>query len=465
MDAFETKAWQRMPLAEAVLSLWRFAVDPEWLMDLYERERQRSYTKILEFPMFVQLIHDALLIYDGSGRASFTHARETGQLRVSDEAAFGKLKRIPIPLSQAFLAEATDRLREVFPNTALKIVPASLQAFRVLVLDGKAIKHVAKRLKPLRGRSGGVLGGRALVGMDYASGLAVAMHADPDGDANDVKFVPQLLPELRRRYAGSRLWVADRQFADLVQTAHFAREGDHFLVRYNKKLRFHADPSRPPRTGHDALGRVFMEDWGWIGGPKDKRRREVRRITLKRPGEEDIVLLTDLLDAETYPASDLLKLYAERWGIERMFQQVTEVFHLNALIGGTPRATVFQFGFCLLLYNTIQVVRATIAAAEGREVETISTEKLFEDVQRELTACTVVLNVEQMVNRVDRSWQAKELKARLKQLLRGAWRDRWLKAKSYRRRPHPPVPRLGVHMSVHRILLEAKQKRVPVRAP
>jgi hypothetical protein len=465
MDAFDTQAWRRMPLAEAVLTLWRFAVGPEWLSDLFERKRERCYEKILTFTMFVQLIHDALLMHDGSGRAAFEHARELGELPVSPESVFGKLRRVPIPLSEAFLAESTDRLRAVFPGKALKTVPESLQEFRVLVLDGKAIKHVAKRLKPLRGRSGGVLGGRALVGIDYLSGLAAAMRADADGDANDVKFVPELLPELRSRYQGPRLWVADRQFADLVQTAHFARDADHFLVRYNKKLKFYADSSRRWRSSVDALGREFTEDWGWIGGPKDKRRREVRRITLKRPGEDDIVLLTDLLDAKKYLAADLLTLYAGRWTIERVFQQVTEVFHLNVLIGGSPQATVFQFAFCTLLYNTIQVVRATLAALEAREVETISTEKLFEDVVRELTACTVVLDVEQMVQRVDRPWTAREVKSRLKQLLRGVWSDRWLKAKSYKRRPHPVVPRLGVHMSVHRILLETKQKRAAARGP
>jgi hypothetical protein len=465
MEAFDTTAWQRVPLAEAVLTLWRFAVDPVRLEDLFERLRQRCYTKVLEFHVLVQLMHDALLVYRGSGRQSFEHAQDADQLPVSIQAAFGKLRRVPIKLSQGFLAECTDRLREVFPKTALKTIPESLRTFRVCVFDGKAIKHVAKRLKPLRGRSGGVLGGRALVGMDFESGLAVAMRADCDGDANDVKFVPELLPEVRRRFAGLRLWMADRQFADLVQTAHFAEEGDHFLVRYNKKLHFHADSSRKPRKGHDALGRRFVEDWGWIGGLKDKRRREVRRITLLRPGEDDIVLLTDLLDAEKYPAADLLTLYAGRWSIEQMFQQVTEVFHLDALIGGSPEATVFQFAFCLLLYNMIQIVRASIAAAQGRKPETLSTEKLFLDVERELTACTVIWDVEQLAARVDRPWQAKEVTSRLKALFRDLWTDHWLKAKSYQRRPHPVVPRLGVHVSVHRILLEAKQKRAAPRKP
>ena len=463
MDAVDTSAWQRVPLAEAVLTLWRFAADQERLEDLFQRRRQRCYTKVLDFRTLVQLMHDALLVYRGSGRQAFEHAKEDGQLPVSIQAAFGKLRRVAIELSQGFLAECTDRLREAFPKTVLKKLPPSLRAFRVSVLDGKAVKHVAKRLKPLRGRSGGVLGGRALVAMDFESGLAVVMRADHDGDANDVKFVPEVVPEVRRRFAGVRLWVADRQFADLVQTAHFTEEGDHFLVRYNKKLGFHEDLSRKPREGRDASGRQFVENWGWIGRPTDTRRREVRRITLVRPGEEDIVLLTDLLDPKRYPADDLLSLYAERWGIERMFQQVTEVFHLATLIGGSPEATVFQLAFCLLLYNMIQVVRASLAATERRDPESISTEKLFLDVERELTACTVLWDVEQWAARVDRPWHARDVQLRLRELFRDVWTERWLKAKSYRRRPHPLVPRLGVHVSVHRILLEANQKRTAPR--
>ncbi len=40
-----------------------------------------------------------------------------------------------------------------------------------------------------------------------------------------------------------------------------------------------------------------------------------------------------LADAEAYPAGDLLQVYWERWDIERMLQQASEVFHLKSLIG------------------------------------------------------------------------------------------------------------------------------------
>ncbi len=50
-------------------------------------------------------------------------------------------------------------------------------------------------------------------------------------------------------------------------------------------------------------------------------------------------------------------MYLARWGSERVFQQITAVFHLNRLIATTPQGTLFQLAFCLLLYHLIQVVR------------------------------------------------------------------------------------------------------------
>lgn len=458
MEAME-KAWRRVPLAEAVLTLWRFVADDERLETLFEEHRGRCYTKILDFRTMVHLMRDALVAYRGSGRASFDRAAEAGELPVSVRAAFGKLHRLPLKLSEAFLAEGSSRLREVVPVTKLRDVPPSVREFRVVILDGKAIKGVVKRLKALRGRSGGALGGRALVAMDFHCGQAIDMSTDPDGDANDVKFVSELVARVRQRIPGPRLWMADRQFCDTVQPGHFAQCDDHFLVRYNKKVPFCPDASQPAQCGEDASGRSYTEDRGWIGKQDSPRRRAVRRIVLKRPGEEDVVLVTDLLDGEKYLAVDLLSLYAQRWGIEQMFQKVTEVFYLSHLIGGTPQATVFQFAFCLLLYNMIQTVRGTIAAAVDRDPETISLEKMFVDVEQQLIACNVMWHVDQLLDRVNRSWQASEVRQRLKQLLGDVWTDVWIKTKSYRRRPHPVVPRLGVHLSVHRILMEAKRKR------
>jgi Transposase DDE domain len=359
MDRFQREALQRLPLAEAALRVWAWITETSFLNQLYQRYRGRSFEQVLTFPVMVYLMADALLHHRGSGRRAFHEAQQQGTLETSITAAFGKLRRLPIPLSMGFLADCTVRLIELFPEAVEAVsLPASLAGLEPVILDGKAIKKVAKRLKALQGVKGGVLGGRALVALRLRKGVVVAMHAHPDGHVNDVRFVPDLLPRVRQLVPGTRLFVGDRQFCLVVHLAYYQEAGDHFLIRYSKNVQFTRDSQRPVRTGQDADGQRIVEEWGWLGSPNHPQRCYLRRISLERSGDEPVRVVTDLLDADAYPAVDLLPLYRERWGIERVFQQVTEVFGLQGLIGSSPRATVFQFAFCLLLYNLLQVVRA-----------------------------------------------------------------------------------------------------------
>jgi DDE family transposase len=461
MEVPSRETLARMPLAEAVLTLWRWVADETYLNQLFEKNRGRCYEKVLSFSFIVYVIRDALLEFNGSGNKALKHARDSNELGTSIAAAYGKLGRLPIPVSMAFLAGCTARLREVYPEAevAQTPVPESLKDYHVIPLDGKAIKRVAKRLKPLRGVAGGLLGGRALVAMELSTGLALAMHADPDGDANDTKFVKDLVPPLRELVSGPRLWLCDSGFCDLTQPIHFSADPDDaFLFRYHPKVPFDRDPERPTRKGRDRNNRRYREDWGWLGSPKNKKRRYVRRITLIRPGEPDVILVTNLCDAEEVPAEDLLEVYLKRWGIERMFQQVTEVFGLSHLIGTTPEGTIFQFAMCLLLYNLIQVVRGVIAVGAERPREEISSENLFDDVKRELIAWNVVIDPEATISHFEGEWTALRVKARLSELLSGQWQSRWLKAKPKKKTPPPPKEHERAHDSVFRILQAHQEK-------
>jgi hypothetical protein len=407
------------------------------------------------------LVRDALLEYDGSGNQSFEAAAERGELDASVRAAYGKLGRTPIPVSSAFLAGCTARFSDIYPRDpqAQTPLPVSLDDYEVLVFDGKAIKRVAKRLKALWGAAGGLLGGRALVALDLRTGLAVAMRAHPDGDANEVRFVGDLVPEVRRLIATKRLWIADCSFCDLTQPARFAEGGDAYLIRYHPKVPFSADPARPAREGHDSQGRRHVEDWGWLGSPRNKKRLYVRRITLYRPGEKDVKLVTNLLDADAVPAVDLLLAYLARWGIERMFQQVTEVFGLEHLIGTKPEGVIFQFAMCLVLYNLIQVVRGVIAVNVERPRQTISGEKLFQDVERQMIAWSETITLEETIAQFQGKWTAVRVRVRLSELLSGVWRDRWVKAPPKKKTAPKKRVRKRAHSSVYRIL-EAHQQRL-----
>jgi hypothetical protein len=443
----------RLPLAEAVLTAWQWLADEAFLNTLFDQHGGRSYVKAIAFPTLVQLVHDVVTGVAASARQRFTHARATGELSTHPPAAYEKLARLPLPLSMAFLTGCTHRLRAVVPAPAQERLPASLDAWTVVTVDGKAIKNVAKRLGPLRRLRGGVLGGRALVAQEMRTGWVLGMHADPDGEANDIRFVPALVPGLRVRIDGPILWVADRQFGFPEVLAELASTTDRFLVRYHGNVRFFADSERPERTGTDAQGRTYREDWGWLGGPQNPHRRYVRRIALTL-ATGPLVLVTDLLDADAIAAVELLDGYRRRWGIENVFQQITEVFGLARLIGGTPQATVFQLSFCLVMYNLTQAIRGCVAEAARRPVATVSGEKLFRDVRKELIGWRAVVTVEETRACFATVPTAAMARRRLAELLGGLWRDDWAKAKPRRKAvPHPPLPyRRGQHHSVHRVL-------------
>jgi hypothetical protein len=412
----------------------------------------------MSFSEFVRLIRDALVVNHGSGHQSIHQADENGQLPVREQNVYGKLGRIPEELSMALLEKGTARLDRLIPENEREDVklPACLQGIEVVVADGKKLKKVSKRLKVLRGKPGKILGGKLLVALSLRKRMVIAMEADLDGERNDVPLTPGLVARVRGFEEKPILWVVDRQFCDLSLPVRFCERGDHFLIRFGGNMSFHADPLKSKREGTDASGRRYVEEWGHIGAKKE-RQIYVRRITLFREGEENVAVMTDLLDSEKYPATALLATYLERWGIERVFQQVTEVFELGKLIGSTPRATVFQGALCLLLYNLIQVIRGVVAQAGAKRCEEVSTEKLFTDVHGQMAAWTTMCDPVATLDILPATQEPSDLKVWLKGLLK--WKDRWTKSPPKKKRVQKHVKVSSGHdghTSAWRLILASK---------
>src|SRR5262249_45227496 len=110
---FAREILSRLPLAEAVLSLWRWVADPLFLLAVFSPHRGLGYEKEISFGGLVQLIADALLEHQGSGKKRFERGREQGLLTASVAAAEQKVRRLPLGLSEAWLAESAARLRPV----------------------------------------------------------------------------------------------------------------------------------------------------------------------------------------------------------------------------------------------------------------------------------------------------------------------------------------------------------------
>ena len=452
MDAFARQLKDRLPLACATLELFDFAFDEQLLGEIYEQHRARCYTDCLTFPKLLALVRDCLLQHAGSGHRLYAELERNDAEPVDESNFYRKLAKMPVAVSRALLRQCTLLLRELAPLPAV-LLPGCVEAFEVVVIDGKKIKNAAKRLAPTRGYSGKLLGAKALVAMHARSGLALAMSDSLDGEANDVPLTVELLPQVWQVVERPILWLADRQFCDCKTLKRLReREGDHFVVRVRDGLLFQAES----RVEHvDDEGRKVIDEIGTFG--KGEHALRLRRITLLRGGEaDDVQLLTDLLEQKQFDALDLLKLYRKRWGIENMFQQVTETFALSHLIGCTPQAILFQFAFCLLMYNLIQVIKGYVAEDGSVELAIVSTYGLFYDLKRELHAWAYLGDASQSRARLDHQ----QMRQRLRQLLAGSW-DAVAYTKAYDKKPRkrkpPPKRLIGGHTSVQR-LLEAKAK-------
>lgn len=127
MECPSPDAVARMPLAEAVLLFWRSIADEQRLQAVWDRHRGRCYDWEISFPVMVQLVADALLDYDGSGRRSFEAGIVQGTLTASVQAAFKKLGRLPIAVSQAF-SSCVDHELPIFSQTGHTWQPAIFDA-------------------------------------------------------------------------------------------------------------------------------------------------------------------------------------------------------------------------------------------------------------------------------------------------------------------------------------------------
>jgi hypothetical protein len=459
----------RLPLADAVFHLLGYALNEDFLAACFEQHRGQCYEDTLSFPKLVEILTDALLVHRGSGRQALLNAQKKDTLPVCKEAFYGKLRRLPLELSVAFMTDASRRLNELLPaqNNPL---PPSLHGYQVRIIDGKKTKHIAKKLKLTRAQAGQLFGAKLLAAYDPATRLIQAMSAHADGEKNDAPLVPDLLAQVRTPAPDKPvIHVADAQFCDLVQITQYRQANEHFTLRYHPRLHFHADSAMPPCEGADAKGRPVVEEYGWLGSPKDGRRTFVRRITWKRTDHKDLTIVTDLTNrlpgradatSERIATADLIDLYLTRWKIETVFQDVTVVFGLRKLIGSTPEATAFQAAFCMVVYNAIMVVKSYVAAVQPKPmpVDDVSNMMLFTSIVKQLTALNELVPAASLAELVVPPPTAEAACEYLRQRLTGLWEPGWKKARNKNPRKYAPKPKgSGAHTSVYRVLQKHKQ--------
>lgn len=291
-----------------------------------ERKRkQRTDTKISSMGMIMGRVYHFM---QGSGTAA-THVRQVNGRKISESQVSRRCRAIGVKIFEWVMGEILGSRAE--PKREPQ---AFYRGMRLVGLDGtlfsmfntpsvlKALsKAVSRRMKAAFAKAGVV----ALVELGtHRPMTAVIAHQQEAEITLAIRLVAKVP-------AGSLL-LADRLYGVgkfLVAFLKLFVEGQSdFLVRGRKgrcnrrRLKKNRDRS------------VLWEVWGTDpnGGKQLFRVREIRGVVIGRGGRRTALRLwTSLLDAELYPAEELIQLYRQRWEQEISFKELK--IHLH---GGAP---------------------------------------------------------------------------------------------------------------------------------
>ena len=328
----------------------------DWLDDLFEKFRERQYTRDLLFSATVELMSLVSLGLQPSVHAA---AQAKGDLGVSLAALYSKINGIEPGLSRALVACSSERLEPIAQEVRSKragLVPG----YRVRIVDGNHHPASEKRLEALRGLRGAALPGHTLVVYDPDTRLVVDLVPCEDGHAQERTLVPAVIGTVTK----GQLWIADRNFSTKAIMADIHRAGGAFLIREHGSSPNPTELGPARRKGRTESGEIYEQAVEIAldeGATIALRRIELRLDVPTEDGETVIRLLTNL--PKRFAAAVVAETYRHRWKIENMFQWLESVLHSEVRTLGYPRAALFAFSVAVLAYNMLSVIQSSIEAA------------------------------------------------------------------------------------------------------
>jgi hypothetical protein len=191
---------------------------------------------------------------------------------------------------------------------------------------------------------------------------------------------------------GDRLYDAYRDIALLrargVDVVFGKKQSRHSDFRSGRKLGKNDHLVIWKRPKYIASRYESKEEWASL--PEEMEMREIR-IVVRRKGyrSRTIVVVTTLLDADTYSAKDVTDLFAQRWHCELDLRSIKRCLGMHHLHCCSPEMVRKELWTHLLAYNLIRVRMAQAAAVHNRIPRTLS----FSDTKKLMNSFAVYLEV------------------------------------------------------------------------
>jgi IS4 transposase len=371
LEAVYERFTKKSPLTVMARLVMQQALSPEWLEEVFERNRDKQYTRELLFARVVDLMAVVALGLKPSLHAA---AQASLELRVSLAALYDKVKRTEPQVVGALVRGSAEKLSPVVEFMKAKREPW-VAGYRVRVLDGNHLAASEKRLKELRDFRGAALPGQALV--VYAPELDMVVDMVPAEDAHAQERA--LMGPVLEQVQPGELWLADRNFSTTGILFAIDDKKAAFIIREHGASPNPTELEPQREVGRVETGLVFeqavqIED-------KTGRQLRLRRIILHldKPtvdGETVIRLLTNV-PAERMGAKEVVGLYRRRWSIESMFGRLESVLQSEVKSLGHPRAALFAFGVSVLTYNVLAVLQAAVETEHRLEASNMQVSSYY----------------------------------------------------------------------------------------
>jgi hypothetical protein len=208
-----------------------------------------------------------------------------------------------------------------------------------------------------------------LVSFDAGTGMLLEAIPAPlrTHDLRDVQFI-------HRHLQAGDILIGDKAFGSWAHLALLQSAQIHGL--------FPLHQHRPPRAGNGDGVEVWPKpprkpDWldqaRWDALPGQLTVRIVCR-TIRRRGFRPlrIELVTTLLEAQEYPAAELVELAKGRWSAELNIRHLKTTMGLEVLKCQSVQGVLKELAIFCLVYNLVRAVMLKASAAQHVEVDRIS---------------------------------------------------------------------------------------------
>lgn len=250
------------------------------------------------------------------------------------------------------------------------------------------------------------------VGLGFPIARLVALVSLATGVVRDLAIGPYQGKETGETALFRTLWdglergeiaLGDRLFCSFVGILGLSQRGVDGLFRMHQLRKFDfskgrclgiedhivtwSKPQRPEWMDKETYDQI----------PETLTVRELK-VIVDQPGfrVNELVLVTTMLDAETYTKEDIAGLFLERWNIELDFRAIKDVMQMDVLRCKTPSMVRKEIWTHLLAYNLIRGVMRQAAEANDKRPRKLS----FKGTLQTMTAFQDALRWAQPAERV-----------------------------------------------------------------